>query len=103
MTFQPTSRYYNLETAPFEPSDARIIRYMRRRFLPPLDRFTLVQVVTVTEGDRLDNLAARYLGDAELFWRLADSNPVMSPEELQEIGRQIRVTLPEGIPGTPNA
>ena len=103
MTFQPNSRYYNLETADYVATDGRIIRYVCRRFLPPLDRFTLVQVVTVTEGDRLDNLAARYLGDAEQFWRLADANPVMSPEELEETGRQIRVTLPEGIPGTPNA
>ena len=103
MTFQPTSRYYNIETADFVASDGRIVRYLRRRFLPPLDRFTLVQMVMVTEGDRLDNLSARYLGDAEQFWRLADANPVLRPEELEEIGRQMRVTLPEGIPGTPNA
>ena len=103
MSFQPTSRYYTLETAPFEASDGRLIRYVRRRFLPALDRFTLVQVVAVTEGDRLDNLTARYLGDAEQFWRLADSNPVLHPEELEQAGRQVRITLPEGIPGTPNA
>ena len=103
MTFQPASRYYGLDTAAFETSDGRIVRYLRRRFLPPLDRFTLVQVVTVTEGDRLDNLTARSIGDAEQFWRLGDANPILRPEELEEIGRQVRVTLPEGIPGTPNA
>ena len=103
MSFQPTSRYYSIETTTYETRDGPIIRYMRRRFLPPLDRFTLVQEHLVTEGDRLDNITAKYLGDPEAFWRLCDANPVLEPEELEEINRRIRITLPEGIPGTPNA
>ncbi len=103
MTFQPTSRYYNLETALYVADETRLIRYVRRRFLPPLERLTLVQVVTLTEGDRLDNLTARYLGDAEQFWRIVDANAVLQPEALEAVGRQVRITLPEGIPGTPNA
>lgn len=103
MSFQPTSRYFSTETATYEMPDGRIIRHLRRRFLPPLDRFTLLQEHPVTEGDRLDNLTARYLGDAEQFWRVCDANPILRPEELEEIGRRIRLTLPEGIPGTPNA
>lgn len=103
MFFQPTSRYFSTETATYEGPDGRPIRYLRRRFLPPLDRFTLIQEHVVTEGDRLDNITARYLGDPEQFWRVCDANPIMRPEELEEIGRHIRITLPEGIPGTPNA
>ncbi len=103
MPFQPTSRYYSIETTTYETHDGRILRYLRRRFLPPLDRFTLVQEHLVTEGDRLDNVTAKYLGDPEAFWRLCDANPILEPEELEEINRRIRITLPEGIPGTPNA
>ena len=103
MSFQPTSRYFSNETATYETPDGQFIRYLRRRFLPPLDRFTLIQEYLVTEGDRLDNITARYLGDPEAFWRICDANPIQRPEELEEIGRRIRITLPEGIPGTPNA
>lgn len=103
MLFQPTSRYFSIETATYQTQDRKLITYLRRRFLPPLDRFTLVQEHLVTEGDRLDNVTARYLGDPEAFWRVCDANPILRPEELEEIGRRIRITLPEGIPGTPNA
>ena len=53
---------------------------------------------------RLDNLAAEYLGDPEQFWRICDANGVLRPDELTDtIGRRIRITLPDGIPGAPNA
>ena len=45
-----------------------------------------------------------YLGDPEQFWRVCDANRAMRPDELTEtIGRRLRITLPEGIPGAPNA
>ncbi len=103
MAFQPTSRYYSIDTTTLENPDGSLTRYLRRRFLPPLDRFVLLQEHVVIQGDRLDNITARYLGDPEQFWRICDANPVMEPEELEEVGRHIRITLPEGIPGTPNA
>ena len=56
------------------------------------------------KGERLDNIAAQYMGDPTLFWRLCDANNAMRPEELTEtIGRILRITLPQGIPGAPNA
>ncbi len=103
MAFQLTSRYSSTETASFETPDGKTIRYLRRRFLPAVERFTLLQEHEVSQADRLDNISARYLGDAEQFWRICDANPVMIPEELEEPGRRIRITLPEGIPGIPNA
>ena len=58
----------------------------------------------MTQGDRLDNITAQYLGDPEQFWRICDANDAMRPDELTEtIGRRLRITLPEGMPGTPNA
>jgi hypothetical protein len=104
MNFPATSRYYNFETATLETPDGRTLIYIRRRFVPPSERFSLLQEHLVVQGDRLDNITARYLGDPEQFWRVSDSNRAMRPEELTEtIGRRLRITLPEGIPGVPNA
>ena len=98
--FPATSRYHGIDTATLETPDGRIIVYLRRRLVPPPERFALIQEHTVLQGDRLDNLAARYLGDPEQFWRLCDANGVMRPEELTEtLGFKIRITLPEGMTG----
>jgi len=102
--FPFTSRYYGIETAQFETADGQTMIYLRRRFLPPPERFALLQEHTVTQGERLDNITARYLGDPEQFWRVCDANRAMRPDELTEtIGRRLRITLPEGIPGNTDA
>jgi hypothetical protein len=96
--FSPGSRYYTLPTAMLEAADGETVVYLRRRFVPQPERFSLLREVTVTQGDRLDNLAAQYLGDPEQFWRLCDANRALRPDELtEEIGRRLRVTLPEGL------
>jgi len=103
MLFPPTSRYHNIETVTREMPDGRTMAYLKRRFLPPPERFSLLQEHMVVQGDRLDNITARYLGDPEQFWRVCDANGAMLPNELtEEIGRRLRITLPEGIPGVPN-
>lgn len=100
--FDFTSRYYNIPVAELETADGKKIVYLRRRFVPPPERFDLLQEHTVSEGDRLDNLAAQYLGDPEQFWRLCDANGAVRPEELTEkVGRRLRITLPEGISVNP--
>lgn len=102
MTFVPTSRYHGLDTAQFVAPDGRAVVYVRRRFLPPPERLALLQEHEVSEGDRLDRITARYLGDPEQFWRVCDANRAMRPDELTEVvGRHLRITLPDGIPGTP--
>ena len=104
MSFPPTSRYYGIETATFETEEGRTLIYIRRRFVPPPERFSLLQEHVVVQGDRLDNITARYLGDPEQFWRVCDANAAMRPDELtEEPGRRLRITLPEGLPGVPNA
>lgn len=97
--FPLTSRYYAIATTTLALPDGRTATYLRRRFLPPADRFALLQEHVVSEGERLDNITAQYLGDPEQFWRLCDANDAMRPEELEAIGRTLRITLPEGIPG----
>ncbi len=98
--FPITSRYHSTETATLDTVDGRTIVYLKRRFLPDPARFALLQEHTVSAGERPDHLAAQYLGDPEQFWRLADANGVMQPEELtDEVGAKVRITLAEGIPG----
>lgn len=100
LNFPPTSRYAPIETATWTAPDGRTIVYLRRRFVPPPERFALLQEHVVTQGDRLDNVTAQYLGDPEQFWRLCDANGALHPDELiEEVGRRLRITLPEGIPG----
>jgi hypothetical protein len=102
--FPVTSRYSGVETTTLERADGEMIVYLRRRFVPPPERFELLQEHVVTQGERLDNITAQYLGDPEAFWRICDANNAMCPDDLTEtIGRRLRITLPEGIPGQPDA
>jgi len=102
--FTPNSRYHGLATATLETPDGRTVAYLERRFVPPPERFELLEEHLVVQGERLDQLAARYLGDPEQFWRLCDANGAVKPTELETVGRRLRITLPEGIPGgTPSA
>ena len=108
LLFSPTSRYYTIETASLEidggPAGASEIVYLKRRFLPPAESFALLQEHTVEEGDRLDNITARYLGDPLQFWRICDANNAMNPTGLTaEVGRRLRVSLPAGLPEIPYA
>jgi hypothetical protein len=102
--FGPTSRYHLVDTATWDAADGRSIVYLRRRFVPPPERFALATEYVVGAGDRLDNIAASQLGDPEQFWRLCDANVALRPDELtEELGRRLRITLPEGIPGVTDA
>ena len=95
--FESTSRYYNIETVKMTvggDEGARVISYKRRRIIPSGETMMTLVEHTVTQGDRLDNLAARYVGDPEQFWRVCDANNVLRPEELtEEIGRIIKIGL----------
>jgi nucleoid-associated protein YgaU len=98
--FDPGSRYYNLETVKLEIIDGdgkpRVIAYKRRRFIPAADGQTTLVEHTVTQGERLDNITARYLGDPLQFWRICDANNALNPEELtDETGRTIAITMPQ--------
>jgi len=103
LLFPPTSRYHNVETTTFTTPDGEDIAHLKRCFLPAPERFTLLQEHVVVEGDRLDNITALYLSDPLQFWRICDANITMNPPDLtSEIGRQLRIALPDGIPEIPN-
>jgi len=101
--FAPDSRYHGLEITQWQRADGEILSYVRRRFIPPPESFATLVEHTVEVGDRLDNLAARYLGDPQQYWRLCDGNGAISPDELTDtVGKRLRITLPEGVPGGGN-
>jgi len=100
--FPPTSRYHGVPIATLTGADGEVVAYLRRRFVPPPERFAALGEHRVVQGERPDHLAAKRLGDPEQFWRLADANRVLDPHELTaEVGRGVVVPLPEGVPGMP--
>lgn len=102
--FSATSRYYGLEVVEYQRADGTTVAYIRRRFVPRPERFSVLTEHVVAAGDRIDNLAARYLGDAEQYWRICDANRAMRPDDLTATaGQRLLITLPEGIPGVSDA
>jgi hypothetical protein len=98
--FPPNSRYRGVDTATMDAPDGRTITYLRRRVVPPPERYSLLRWHRVVAGERPDTIAAAELGDPEMSWQLCDANGVVWPCELTERpGDVIRVTLSEGVPG----
>ena len=95
--FSVTSRYHEIEIATYVAADGREVPYVRRRFLPPADSFSLLAEHTVTQGERLDHVAYRYFRDPERFWRICDANRALWPDDLvAEAGHTILIPPYEG-------
>lgn len=97
--FPPESRYAGLPTKTITGSDGRVITYVTRRFVAQPDAFATQAYRLVTQGERLDQIAAADIGNPEGFWLLCDANGAVFAEELEVPGREVRLTLPEGVPG----
>jgi nucleoid-associated protein YgaU len=85
------SRYETTPEATHVDAQGRERRYKRLRRLtsPPAQRTHVV-----TREDRLDRLAFSLYADPEQFWRIADANDGMLPEELtEELGRRLLIPL----------
>ena len=99
-SFPANSRYQGAEVLRYTAEDGTEIAYLAPRVVPDPSRFTKVGEHQVSEGDRLDNIAAQRLGDAELAWRIADANRAMRPNALTEtVGTKLAITLPEALGG----
>ena len=97
--FEPTSRYYNskilIMTVVDSDGKPRELHYVQRRFIPSSEGRTTLVEHTVLQGERLDNITARYLGDPTQFWVICDANDVLDPNELtDETGKRINIALP---------
>lgn len=98
--FDYTSRYYKLQVATLDLADGRTVPYVRRRFLPQGDEMPLLAEVSVAQGERIDLVSNRTLGDPLAYWRICDANNAMDPQALAEEaandpGRLLRVPLPQ--------
>ena len=51
---------------------------------PGAPNYSTVAQHTVKQGDRLDLLAAKYLGDPLMFWLICDANGAIRPDALVE-------------------
>jgi hypothetical protein len=80
--FDTESRYTGLPTATHTLQDGRQIVYVTRRFLPRAAALVPIGRVLVGEDDRLDQIAARTIGDPFQYWRVCDANEAMNPDDL---------------------
>ena len=102
VTFPTDSRYYGSSTLSYRTADGQCISYLARRFVPQpgAANFSTLARHTVQQGDRLDLLAAQYLGDPLLFWLLCDANGAIWPNKLVgSPGAILNITMPQGVPG----
>lgn len=100
--FGPSSRYAGVaiaryKTSRFDPG----VPYVRRRFLPRRTELAIAVEHAITSGDRVDLLAAHYLGDPELYWHLVDANFQDDPLALTATpGERIVIPHPPGAAGS---
>jgi hypothetical protein len=99
--YPPNSRYAGFAVVAYDPGNGDPpVPYLARRLVPLPERLATLGEHEVVEGDRLDLVAARWYGDPELWWRIADANPAAHPDELTAtVGRRLRIAAPEGMPG----
>ena len=93
-----SSRYARTGTAEITLPDGRTVSYLLRRRLPQPEALAEIARHSVTEGERLDHIAAKHHGDPTMFWQVCDANRALHPRELEVIGKSLRITLPEGFP-----
>jgi nucleoid-associated protein YgaU len=98
-SYGTSSRYYGLPVLELPAPDGSVIRYVGRRFIPRTDSFPTLVVHRVQQGDRIDLLAARYLGDPLLYWRIADANLAVQPDDPLVLGKALNISLAAGVPG----
>jgi hypothetical protein len=97
--FGPLSRYNGVALGVLvrRPGDPGIV-YLRRRFIPSPQASAVAAVHRVAGHDRPDLLGAAFLGDALLYWRIADANAVVDPNELTDtMGRLIVIPQTAGM------
>lgn len=97
--FVAQSRYNGVQLSVLQrrPDDPGVV-YVRRRFIPAPGTLTVVARHVISALDRPDLLGAMHLGDPLLYWRIADANAVVDPNELTDtLGRRVDIPLPPGM------
>ena len=96
---KPGSRYYGASVEMFTGADGVQVAYLQRRIIPQPTIYTATMDYVVVDGDRLDNLAAKFLGDPLLYWMICDANGADDPDELTaQTGRTILIPIASAVP-----
>jgi hypothetical protein len=77
--FFPGSRYEKSRIAQIVADDGSIVSAVAA---PRPLQDAVAQTHRVMQGQRLDHIAAHYLGDATAFWRLCDAANAIAPDAL---------------------
>jgi hypothetical protein len=102
VTFPTDSRYYGFGVLQYPAPGGKSVPYLARRIIPQpgAPNYATINQYTVKQGDRLDQIAARFLGDPILAWLICDANGAMAPDDLVSApGRVLAITTPQGVPG----
>jgi nucleoid-associated protein YgaU len=102
VTFPTDSRYYGFGVQYYNAPNGQVIAYLARRIAPQpgAPNFATINQYTVRQGDRLDLIAAKYLGDPLMAWLICDANGAIRPHDLVATpGRVLAITTPQGVPG----
>ena len=102
VTFPTDSRYYGFGVQYYTAPNGQVIAYLARRIVPQpgAPNFATINQYTVHQGDRLDLIAAKYLGDPLMAWLICDANGAIRPHDLvATAGRILAITTPQGVPG----
>lgn len=102
VTFPTDSRYYAFGVQQYIGPTGVSIPYLQRRIVPQpgAPNYATINQYTVQQGDRLDRIAAKYLGDPLMAWLICDANGAIDPHDLVATpGSVLAITTPQGVPG----
>ena len=102
VVFPTDSRYCGFSVLQYTAPGGQVIAYLARRIVPQpgAPNYVTINTYTVKQDDRLDLIAAKYLGDPLMSWLICDANGAMRPEDLVATpGRTLAITTPQGVPG----
>lgn len=96
MAVGPLSRYSSKDATIAVSGDGEERVVLPARWHAPASVDVAYHVVE--EGDSFETLAHRHLGSSELWWRIADVNPLIFPLSL-EIGSTVLIPIGGARPG----
>jgi len=102
VTFPPDSRYYAFGVQQYVAPNGQSYPYLQRRIVPQpgAPNYATINQYSTVQGDRLDRIAAKYLGDPLMAWLICDANGAMDSWDLVKTpGTVLSITTPQGVPG----
>jgi nucleoid-associated protein YgaU len=95
----PNSRYYGAAISELILKGGTPVKYLAQRILPQPSIYAATTTYVITDGDRLDNLAQKFLGDPALYWVICDANGATDPDELTaQAGQTILIPVAASVP-----